>query len=220
MASAIGALISSPIVGSNDLGPFVLQTELEVLGVIAAYLIGMWVVYTGITLVVGALTLLVRRSYVTAIETRIRNRPVRSGALGFGLLIGALVAVVVAAFAVPVGMQLAGGVEAAEIAIMVVTIIVFLGVFIAATVLQLVAEAIGAIAIGTVLVTRFRGASGDGERPHWLGLLVGAIVINIPVLVFVLGPIAVFLGLGAMVGHWRSTRGGGARGTDDVTAAA
>ncbi|RDI72281.1 hypothetical protein [Halopelagius longus] len=160
-----------------------------------------YAIYVAISVVVGGVVLVVSNvrssgSYVRDIEKRIYARPLRSGALGIGVIVGGVVgtlllsigATSLVAFGAPEPLGL-------------VSVVPLLG----GTLFLSVASAVGTIVLGSYLLRKVRG----GEPNHWLALVVGSLVVNVPVLNIVLAIPVVFLGAGAIVGRrWSNRRDG------------
>lgn len=166
--------------------------ELVVLGLL------IYVVYVIFSIAIGVLVLVVSEfifsgSYVRAIEKRAYDQPVRSGALGFGVFVGGVVGFILLLFVLL--FLMAFGVP--EFLGMVGVIPFFGGIL-----FMYVASTLGTIVFGSYVLRRFSG----GESNLWLALVVGALIVNIPVLNFVLAFLVLFLGMGAMVGQWWSNR--------------
>lgn len=165
---------------------------LLVLGVIV------YAAYVLVSVAIGAVVLAVSGfagsgSYVRAIERRIYERPVRTGAVGVGAIGGGLLGTALLAFAV---VPLLGfGLPEPVVFVLAIPVV-------AGSLLLYVAAAIGTIVLGSYLLRRSR----DGEPNRWLALAVGALVVNAPLLNVVLAFVVLFLGTGAMVGHWWSNR--------------
>ena len=153
------------------------------------------------SIVVGLLVLAVSEfvyaeSYVRSIEHRISDRPIQAGALGFASIVAGVAALfvllVVLAVLLAVGLPEPVGLLAA--------IPLFGGlafIYVGATV--------GTIVLGAFLLRRVRG-----DRANlWLALVVGALVVNLPLLNFLLAFLVLFLGTGAMVDRWWANRRGG-----------
>ncbi|ELY80883.1 hypothetical protein [Natrinema gari] len=156
-------------------------------------------VYVLGTIAIGAVVLAVSQSSVRRLETRIVERPVPTGVIGIGILVGggvALTAVTAtASFLVAAGVPAPVGTGLEALAL------VFpIGLTVANTV--------GVIVLGSRLLRR----AGRGPNPNlWLALAVGAITVNvfylIPVVnvVTVVGLVAV--ATGAIAGQWWHDRG-------------
>ncbi|MFC6716759.1 hypothetical protein ACFQGT_17100 [Natrialbaceae archaeon GCM10025810] len=192
---ALLALVPAPVVAQTTPEAPITDSgfsELAVLGLL------IYVVYVIFSIAIGVLVLVVSEfvfsgSYVRAIEKRAYDQPVGSGVLGLGVFVGGVVGFILLllvflflmAFGVPEFLGMAG------------VIPLFGGIL-----FTYVASALGTIVFGSYVLRRF----GDGESNLWLALVVGALVVNIPVLNFVLGFLVLFLGMGAMVGQWWSNR--------------
>lgn len=168
-------------------------------------------VMAAFTIVVGAVVLAVSTPYVEALERRIYDAPVRSGAVGIATLIGGFVLTIVALFAVAV----VGEIGVGEPVVGLVGMLLLAALVFGGMVLVTLADVIGSIVAGLALLRRF----GSGEPNRWLALVVGSVVVSVLYLVPLVNvaamAVVVGLGAGAMVGHWRSGRNGGASGSGE-----
>ncbi|MDR5673423.1 hypothetical protein RH858_09725 [Halalkaliarchaeum sp. AArc-GB] len=169
--------------------------ELAVLGLVV------YGASVAVSIVIGLLVLAVSEfvyaeSYVRAIEQRISDRPIQAGALGFASIVAGVAALfvllVVLAVLLAVGLPEPVGLLAA--------IPLFGGLA-----FLYVGATVGTIVVGAFLLRRVRGARAN----LWLALVVGALVVNLPLLNFLLAFLVLFLGTGAMVDRWWANRRGG-----------
>ncbi|MES3516435.1 MAG: hypothetical protein PPP58_02105 [Natronomonas sp.] len=185
--------------------PFtLLQTAPEsadVDGGLAAFLVlgvVVYALYVALSIGVGVVVLFVSEflregSYIGAIERHIYDRPLRSGVVGFGTLVGGFVGFVLSLFVLLVSIEL--GVPESVVLISILPFVIAVAfVYIGATV--------GTIVTGAYLLRRLRG----GDPNVWIALVVGALVVNLPGLNFVLAFVVLFVGTGAMVDHWWQNR--------------
>lgn len=183
--------------GSEADGALLLVGLALIVGVMAAF-----------TIVVGAVVLAVSTPYVEALERRIYDVPVRSGAVGLATLIGGFVLTIVALLVMAVVGEIGGGEPVVDLLGMLVLMALLVGGMVFVT----LADVIGSILAGLALLRRF----GSGEPNRWLALVVGSVVVSalylIPLVNVAAMAVVVGLGAGAMVGHWRSSRNGGASG--------
>lgn len=181
-----------------------LQTTPEPAGIgdgLAVFLvlgILMYVVYVVFSIVVGAIILLVSEfvcsdSYVASIERHIYDQPLRSGAIGFGALIGGFVGIILLMIVLLLLMEL-GVPEPAVLLSMIPFFAGMIFIYVGATV--------GTIVVGAYLLRRLRG----GTPNFWIALVVGALIVNLPGLNFALAFVVLFVGTGAMVDHWWQNR--------------
>ncbi|QCW03084.1 hypothetical protein [Natrinema pallidum] len=151
------------------------------------------------TIAIGAVVLAVSQSSVRRLEARIVERPVPTGVIGIGVLVGGGVALAVvtatASFLVAAGAPapVGTGLEALALAFPI-------GLTVANTV--------GVIVFGSRLLRRV----GRGPKPNlWLALAVGAITVNVLYLIPVVN-VSIVVGLvavatGAIAGQWWHDRG-------------
>ncbi|ELY84121.1 hypothetical protein [Natrinema altunense] len=146
------------------------------------------------TIAIGAVVLAVSQSSVRRLETRIVERPVPTGVIGIGVLVGGGVAFAVvtatASYLVAAGVPASVGTGLEALAL-------------AFPIGLTVANTVGVIVLGSRLLRRV----GRGPKPNlWLALAVGAITVNVlyllPVVnvVTVIGLVAV--ATGAIAGQW------------------
>ena len=152
-----------------------------------------YAVYVMFSLVAGAIILFVSEfirndSYVGSIESHIYAQPLRSGAIGFGALVGGFVAII------PLMIVL---VLLTEIGVPEPVILLSMIPFLGGIVLMYVGTTIGTIVVGAYLLRRLRG----GTPSFWIALVVGALIVNVPGLNFVIAIPVLFVGTGAMVDH-------------------
>ena len=190
LAPATAAAQSPPELPSVDAG----------LAELAVFALLFYVVYVAISLVVGVVVLAISEfvcseSYVRAVAARIRDTPGRAGAIGVGAMVGASVGYVLLLVAllvlVAVGLPEPVGLLAA--------VPLFGG-----TVFLYVGSTVGTVVFGSYLLRRL----GRDEPNLWLALVVGALVVNVPILNFVLAFVTLFVGTGGMLDQWWSGRGG------------
>jgi len=191
LAPATAAAQSSPELPSADAG----------LAELAVFAVLFYVVYVALSLVVGVVVLSVSEfvcseSYVRAVEARIRDSPGRAGAIGVGVMIAASVGyvllLIVLLVLVAVGLP--------EPVSLLAAVPLFAG-----TVFLYVGSTVGTVVFGSSLL----GRVGREEPNLWLALVVGALIVNVPVLNFVLAFVVLFVGTGGMLDQWWSGRGGG-----------
>lgn len=176
------------------------ETSIANWGLAEIALLGLlfYVVYVIFSIAIGVLVLLVSEfvfsgSYVRAIEKQAYAQPVRSGALGLGVFVGGVVGFILLLFVLLFLMEFG----VAEFLWIVGVIPLFGGAL-----FMYVASTLGTIVLGSYVLRRV----GNGEANLWLALVVGAFVVNIPGLNFVLGFLVLFLGMGAMAAQWWSNR--------------
>ncbi|SDR26888.1 hypothetical protein [Natronobacterium texcoconense] len=194
-------LIPTTVLAQAEPEPVSPEAGLAALAVLAVV---MYVVYVAFSIAFGLIVLVVSEvirsgSYVRAIEQRSFDRPIRSVALGFGSIVIGFVGIFFLMFVVLILVEL--GVP--EPIVLLLMIAFFAGVL-----FLYVGSTIGTIVVGSYLLRKIRG----GEANLWLALVVGALVVNIPLVNFVLGFLVLFLGIGAMVDHWSSTNRGDSSG--------
>lgn len=191
---AVSTLVPATAVAQSDPGVPIAEPGIAEIAVLGLLVYAAYVVFT---VVVGVLVLAVSEfalsgSYVRAIERRIYDRPVRSGLVGFGAIVagfvGILLLMIVLLLLVEIGVPEPLGLVAA---------IPFFG----GVLFLYVGATIGTIVLGSYVLRRL-----SGESNLWLALVVGALVVNAPVLNFVLAFLVLFLGTGAMIGRWWSVR--------------
>ena len=209
--------IAVPLVASLALVPGTVLAqangELDGSGSLAEFLLVMvigTIATTILTLLIGAVVLVISQSYVRRVEERIYDQPVLTGAVGFGAIIGGFVALIAAM--IVVALLLAVGVPEPFGLVLAIPFFGWMA-------LLYIAPAICTIVVGSMLLRRFR----DGESNLWLALVVGALVVGglslIPLVNIVIALVVLSLGLGAMVGVWWSGRRekGGSAGRETVS---
>lgn len=133
-------------------------------------------------------------SYVRAIERRIYDAPVRSGGLGIATTLGGIVGLVV--FAIGVALLTDAGLPDAVGLVLAIP-------FLVGVLFVYIGSAVSTVLVGSYLLRRF----GTGESNVWAALVVGALVVNIPLLGFFVSLPAFLAALGAMVARlWNSRR--------------
>ncbi|SFG56349.1 hypothetical protein SAMN04488063_2428 [Halopelagius inordinatus] len=172
--------------------------ELVVLGLLGyAVYVAVSVVFCG--LVVAVSEFVSSGSYVRDAEKRLYARPVRTGALGIGVVVGGIAGTVLLAVVLLVLVN-AGAPEPLSL---VAAVPVFGGLLFLS-----VASAVGTVVLGSALLRRVRG----GEPSLWVALVVGSLVVNVPLLNLVFGALVAVLGAGAIVGRWWENRRDGPSG--------
>lgn len=152
-----------------------------------------------LTLVVGAPLVAVAAEWLRGVERHASSEPVRSGAIGFGALLGGIVGFVV--FALGVQLSIAAGLpEFLGTGVVLVGVVGLLGLF--------VLTAVGEILAGLVLLTRF---GSDDEPSLWVALVVAAVVVNVAYLVPLAGSLLALallsVATGAAADRWWQRRG-------------
>lgn len=193
IASLPTALTSLPmaLVGTVSDSP---ASGVEALALLAAF--GLIVYLSSVAfslflggIVLGVSTLFGSGTYVQAIERRIRDAPVRSGAIGLGAFVVGIVGTVLVTILLLFGVEL-GAPEPLPMAVAVP--------FFGGTLFAYVATAVGTIVLGSLLLRRLRG----GTPSPVLALLVGALVVNVPgVNLLVVVPL-ICVAAGAMLDTW------------------
>ncbi len=155
-------------------------------------------VYVSFSIVVGAVILLVskfvfKNSYIESIEKHIYHQPLRSGAIGIGAIVGGFAGVILLMIVLLLSMEL--GVPEPAILLSVIP-------FFAGVIFIYVGATVGTIVVGAYLLRRLRG----GDPNFWIALVIGALVVNIPGLNFVLAFVVLFVGTGAMFDLWWQSR--------------
>lgn len=156
-----------------------------------------------LTLVIGAPVIAVAADSIRAIGRHASAEPVRSGALGFGTIVGGGIAFVGASFVLQV-LIAAGLPESVSFVVLLAGLLGVLGLFGLLTV--------GEIIAGSALLTRF---GGDDDPSLWAALVVAAVGVNLAYLVPVggslLAVVLLSVATGAVVDRWWQGRGGDAQ---------
>lgn len=153
-----------------------------------------------LTLVIGASLVAVAAEWLRAIERRVAEKPIRSGAVGFGAIVGGIVAYVVFVSVVLFVIDAAGLPESAESVVLLTGLAIALGFFVMTTVGELIA--------GSALLKHF---GSDDDPSLWVALGVAALVVNAAYLVPLAGSLVALVLLsvatGAVVDRWWQSRG-------------
>jgi hypothetical protein len=178
--------------------------ELAVLGLL------LYVVPVAFSVVVGAVVLvaagvLLPGSHVHAVESRIHDRPVRTGVVGLVASVGGLVAFVFLLLALLALVAL--GVPDP---VWLVAAVPFLG----GVLFLYVASTLGTVALGSSVLGRL----GAVEPNRWLALVVGSLLVNVPGLNLVFGSAVLLLGTGGVVEQWLTRRRDDPAGPDPQAA--
>ncbi len=198
-------VLSSLLAVSNTLGPAIppetlTQTGLEEFSFVFIILFAavLYVVYALMTLVFGAVILAVGTPFVQRVYGHARSTPVRSGAIGIGAIVGAVVVYVLLGVVVLVLLQI-GAPEPTGL-LLIIPVLVGFGC-------SIVVTTIGEIIVGAALLQWY---TGEPEPNLWIALVIAALVVNllflIPPVGLLVGPLLIALATGAMVDQWWQRR--------------
>ncbi|KTG09056.1 hypothetical protein AUR64_14740 [Haloprofundus marisrubri] len=192
-------LVPTPALAQSGVEAPAVGSGLADLAVILLLLALLVVINAAFSVALGIPVLLVSEfvysnSYVRAIESRIHDAPVRSGGLGIAATIGGIVGLVV--FAIVVTLLTDAGLPDAVGLVLVIPVLV--GVL-----FVYVGSAVSTVVVGLYLLRRV----GTSESNLWAALVVGAVLVNIPLLGFFISLPVFLAALGAMVSRlWNSRR--------------
>jgi len=167
-------------------------------GELAVVAVGVYFAYLLVTLVFGGFVLLVAGDRVRQLETRLRQSTLRAAGLGFGGIVGSVIGFVLFALGIVLLVEL-GAPEAVGLVLLVPFLAVALAV--------LFVSAVGVIIAGSWLL---RTLKQQAEPNLWVGLVVGAVIINIALLVPMVnvgvGLLLIALPLGGLIDAWWTAR--------------
>ncbi len=165
---------------------------------IVLFAVVLYVVYALMTLVFGAVILAVGTRYVQRVYGHARNAPVRSGAIGVGAIVGAVVVYILLGVSVLVLLQV-GAPEPTGL-LLIIPVLVGFG-------FSIVVTTVGEIIVGAALLQWY---TGEPEPNLWIALVIAALVVNllflIPPVGLLVGPLLIALATGAMVDLWWQRR--------------
>lgn len=168
------------------------------LGELAVVAIGAYFAYLTVTLVFGGFVLLVAGDRVRRLDTRLGQSTLRATGLGFGGIFASVGGFVLFALGIVVLVEL-GAPEAVGLVLLVPVFVLALAV--------LFISAVGVIIAGSWLL---RTVKQQAEPNLWVALVVGAVSINIALLVPMVnvgvGLLLIALPVGGLIDAWWTAR--------------